>query len=263
MRLVNISVDVEKDLHSDSFLGVTNGLKLFEKLAEKYNFKPTLFVTGDVIEKHGNIFKILQDKGWEIGYHSYNHKRYDEMSFKEKEEDIRKGLVIFEKYGLKMKGFRAPQHSIDKETFSLLKKNEFKYDSSIAAKDGHQLVHVFKIVNKKPWNWLKQVFSKSDPYNKNGVYEIPTSALFFSFVGYSLRVFPLVFIKFLFLIFFRRKIVVFYCHSWDFIELKNSLTYRVCNLNKFLNRLDKLLFFMAKKGKFVKLEDVHENINRN
>ena len=45
-----ISLDVEKDLHQDSFLSVTEGLKKFEKICPSH-VKPILFVTGEVIEK--------------------------------------------------------------------------------------------------------------------------------------------------------------------------------------------------------------------
>ncbi|MBI4154681.1 polysaccharide deacetylase family protein [Candidatus Woesearchaeota archaeon] len=254
MTLVNISVDVERDLHNENYLGVTEGLKTFEKIVEKYKIKPTLFATGEIVEKYGDLFKKYQDIGWEIGFHSYDHKRFDKMNDEEKVSDIKKGLKIFKKYGLKIKGFRAPQHSVDNDTIKLLKENGFKYDSSIASKDILQLIHVIR--GNKISTWLKQFFSRSKPYIINNVHEIPTSALFFPFVGYSLRVLPLFFMKFLFLILKKRKIVVFYCHSWDFIEIEKSLTYKFCKLDSFLNKLDDILYFISKRSEFVRLEGI-------
>ena len=256
MTFVNISVDVERDLHSGDYLGITEGLKTFEKIVEKYKIKPTLFVTGEVIEKQGEIFKKLQDKGWEIGFHSYDHKRFDKMNDEEKDGDIKKGLKRFKKYRLKINGFRAPQHSIDKNTFRLLKENGFKYDSSNASKDILQLVHLIRGSNKSILGFLRQFFSKSNPYKKNGILEIPTSALVIPFVGYSLRIMPLFLMKFLFLLLKRRKMVVFYCHSWDFIKIEKSLTYKFCKLDRFLNKLDELLYFISERSKFVKLENI-------
>ena len=256
MTFVNISVDVERDLHSGDYLGITEGLKTFEKIVEKYKIKPTLFVTGEVIEKYGEIFKKLQDKGWEIGFHSYDHKRFDKMNDEEKDGDIKKGLKRFKKYRLKINGFRAPQHSIDKNTFRLLKENGFKYDSSNASKDILQLVHLIRGSNKSILGFLRQFFSKSNPYKKNGILEIPTSALVIPFVGYSLRIMPLFLMKFLFLLLKRRKMVVFYCHSWDFIKIEKSLTYKFCKLDRFLNKLDELLYFISERSKFVKLENI-------
>ncbi|MBI2498672.1 polysaccharide deacetylase family protein [Candidatus Woesearchaeota archaeon] len=256
MTFVNISVDVERDLHSGDYLGVTEGLKIFEKIVEKYKIKPTLFVTGEVIEKYGEIFKRLQNNRWEVGFHSYDHKRFDKMDNEEKNNDIKKGLKIFRKYGLKVNGFRAPQHSIDENTFKLLKENGFKYDSSNASKDILQLVHLIRGSNKSIFGFLRQFFSKSNPYKKNGVLEIPTSALVIPFVGYSLRILPLFLMKFLFLLLKRRKVIVFYCHSWDFIEINDSLTYKICKLDRFLNKLDKILYFISERSEFVKLENI-------
>lgn len=259
MTFVNISVDVERDLHSENYLGVIGGLKIFERIVEKYKIKPTLFVTGEVIEKYGEIFKKLQDSGWEIGFHSYDHKRFDKMNNEEKDDDIKKGLKIFKKYGLKVNGFRAPQHSIDENTFRLLKENGFKYDSSNASKDILQLVHLIRGSSKSFLGFLRQFFSKSNPYQKDKILEIPTSALFVPFVGYSLRILPLFLMKFLFLLLKRRKIIVFYCHSWDFIELEKSLTYKLCKLDKFLNKLDGLFKFISKKSDFMKLDEFSLN----
>ena len=256
MTLVNISVDVERDLHSGAYLGITEGLKTFEKIVEKYKIKPTLFVTGEVIEKYGDIFKSLQNNGCEIGFHSYDHKRFDKMNDEEKNNDIKKGLKIFKKYGLKFNGFRAPQHGIDENTFRLLKENGFKYDSSNASKDILQLVHLVRGANNSLVRFLKQFFSKSSTYKKNEILEIPTSALVIPFVGYSLRILPLFLMKFLFLLFKKRKIIVFYCHSWDFIKIEKSLTYKVCKLDRFLNKFDELMNFIAKKSEFVRLDNI-------
>ena len=56
--LINISIDVEKDLHTNSYKGVTEGLKRLEKILGKLKIKPTLFVTGDCLEKFPDIFKV-------------------------------------------------------------------------------------------------------------------------------------------------------------------------------------------------------------
>jgi hypothetical protein len=53
-----LTVDVEKDLHSNTYKGVTEGLKNLEGICGRKT-KPILFVTADCIKKHPQIFKKL------------------------------------------------------------------------------------------------------------------------------------------------------------------------------------------------------------
>ncbi|MBU0906597.1 MAG: polysaccharide deacetylase family protein, partial [Nanoarchaeota archaeon] len=126
MKKISYTIDVEKDLHSESHTGITSGLKRFEEICNKNKVKPILFVTGKIFEKNAAFFKQLHKKKWEISCHGYSHKRFDDMSFKEKEDELKKCVSIWKKHlGSAPKGFRAPQHSIDTETLDLLEKYHF------------------------------------------------------------------------------------------------------------------------------------------
>jgi len=234
------SVDVEKDLHGRGYKSVTSGLKKFEKLCDKNNIKPVLFVTGDCVEKYPLIFKKLHKKEWEISFHGLTHKRFDEMSLKEKEEEIKKGLELWKKkLGFAPKGFRAPQHSIDNKTLDLVEKYGFEYDSSYHPLNLVQLM----FFPKKLGLWFRLFFSRLNGYNiRPKLKEKPTSALLIPFVSLTLRLFPrwliYCYVKTL-KIFYRNP--VFYAHSWDFIEMKESRTDRMFPSEKFINKLDYIM----------------------
>jgi len=240
MAKVIWSIDVEKDLHSDTYESVKLGLKNFEVVCDKNNIKPVLFVTADCIKKYPGIFKRFHKKGWEISSHGFTHKRFDEMSYSEKEAEIKNSINYFKKYiGVKPKGFRAPQHSIDWETLDLLEQYGFKYDSSYTPLN---LIQLF-FFPKKFLLWINSFFSKLSPYKiKDDLMEIPTSALIIPFVSLTVRIFPKIFLRvFLSLIKLVYKQPIFYAHSWDFIELKQSKIDRKFPHYNFLRKLDYLM----------------------
>ena len=75
MSKLVISIDVEPDLHSGKYLGITQGLKEAEKILDKHNIKPILFTTCDCIQKNPKLFKEWKNKGWEIWSTFSNIKR--------------------------------------------------------------------------------------------------------------------------------------------------------------------------------------------
>jgi peptidoglycan/xylan/chitin deacetylase (PgdA/CDA1 family) len=239
MSKLVVSIDVEPDLHSGEYLGVTQGLKIAEEIFQKHNIKPILFVTCDCIEKNPEIFQELMKKGWEISLHGYEHKRFDNLSQTEKQEQIEKSVNCFKKYlKISPKGFRAPQHSIDNQTLDLLEKYNFEYDSSSTPRNFLQLLFFpskFKL-------WLKDFFSPVNSYKiRKNLVERPTAAFIFPFVSLPLRI-SYIFSKILYsFLRLTRKEVVFYCHSWDFIKLPESKTDKVFSHKKFIKNLDRLL----------------------
>lgn len=97
---------------------------------EKNNATATFFVVGEYAEKYPEIVENISRKN-EIACHSYSHPAMTKLTFEEKEEEIKKCLNVLKNFSQKeIKGFRAPYHKIDKETYSLLEKYNFSYDSS-------------------------------------------------------------------------------------------------------------------------------------
>ncbi len=237
MGKIIYTVDVEKDLHSGSFKGVSKGLLEFGKICDKNGIKPVLFVTGEVVKKQANVLKRLHNSGWEISFHGYSHLRFDYMSKGEKEKEIVEGIKLFKsQLGFRPVGFRAPQHSIDRETLDLLEKHGFEYDSSYTPLNLLQLAFF-----PRRWKaWLRLFFSPLRSYKiRPNLEERPTSALIVPFVSLSVRVLPRsvlrIYVKVLRL-FYEKPI--FYAHSWDFIELPKSRIDRKFPHTKLLDKLD-------------------------
>jgi peptidoglycan-N-acetylglucosamine deacetylase len=97
--------------------------------------KATFFVLGYVAEQFPALVKSIQEQGHEVGSHGYGHRRISDQTPQEFEEDVKKSLTILESItGKKIKGYRAPQFTVVKETLwalEILRKLGFEYDSSI------------------------------------------------------------------------------------------------------------------------------------
>ena len=88
-----------------SYHGVT---KLLD-IEKKYNVKATYNVVGKLFEDYPEIIKRMIDEGHDLASHSYNHKVITDLSKKEIANDIQQSKTVFEKFGLNLQGFRAPQ----------------------------------------------------------------------------------------------------------------------------------------------------------
>ncbi len=216
-----LTFDIEPDLHTLKYKGITKGIERIIKLLDKHSIKGTFFVTCDCIEKYPQIFQNLYKKGHEIALHGYRHVRFDDLSFNEKQEHIKKAINCFKRYlGFFPKGFRSPQYSIDDTTLEIISKNNFEYDSSYAPLNLLQFLFFLKRFK----TWIKQFFSPIQKYKiKKNLIEIPTTSFVFPFSSLVLRIFPRsVFnIYFFFLKLFYKE-MVFIAHSWDFINMPKS-----------------------------------------
>lgn len=245
-KKILFSVDVESDLHTGNYSGINIGLNKFEKLCDKYKINPTLFVVGRVLKDNPNIFKRLDRKGWDISCHGYSHKRFDDLSFKEKEKEISECVKLWKKI-LKHspKGFRAPQHSIDSQTLDLLNKYGFSYDSSYTPLNIFQLLFFPKRIKQ----FIKQFFSRVNPYSiRSNLTELPVSSIFIPPVSLIVRLFP----KFILYLYFKKlmfiyKKPIFYAHSWDFIEMPKSKIDKMFPHDIFLKKLDYIMSLSNEK----------------
>lgn len=242
------SIDVEKDLHGNGYKSITIGLKNLEKICDKNNVKPVLFVTGDCLGKYPALFKRYAKKGWEISSHGHTHSRFDEISLKEKEKEIKDTLRVFKsKLKIKPKGFRAPQHSIDDATLDLLEKNGFEYDSSYTPLN---LLQLFFFPRKLKL-WVKTFFSPLNPYKiRKNLWEVPCSSMFLPFVSLSVRVFPAWLNRAYYgilRVFYKKP--VFYAHSWDFIEMPQSKIDNWFGHERFIRKLDLLMYHASSHNK--------------
>lgn len=253
-RQVMLSFDIEPDLHTLKYQGVTEGIPEILKILDKHKIKATFFTTCDCIDKHPFIFRNLIKQGHEVAWHGYRHDRFDDLTKKQKEESIEDSLACFKKYlGTAPKGFRAVQHSSDASTFSLLEKYKFSYDASRTPLNILQFLFFPKRIKRN----ISDFFSDPFPYKIKGILEIPTSSLLFPFVSLVPRVFPRFFQKvYISLLSTFYQNLVFYAHSWDFIKVEQSGIDRKFPHERVIKNLDFVIAYLkSKKFKFIRMQD--------
>jgi len=233
MKICFASIDIEHDVHTGddkTFQGIDGMDKIFDIFA-KLDIPATIFITGDVLDKYPDKVRQLA-KNYEIASHSYAHRYFNELSYSEKEVDIKKFMDIYEKVlGSRPLGFRAPSHVIDRYTFGLLGKYGFKYDSSL-------------VPHYPPFKKYRGYSGRAPltPYNvtRNGgvtLVEIPVTGQSFGIpmAGAWIRKLPVWFYKILF-IFNKPKFITLSMHSWDALD------------ERFLPKLTKILEILRNNG---------------
>ena len=243
MSFFNMSVDTEYyNLKDEEVLKSVLEIKEF---SNAHGLKVTFFVEGNLLSNHPKFFKDLEDNGFEIASHGFDHIRFDKLSKEQITNQLQKSKQAAKKANLKhFIGFRAPQHSIRKKDLTLLKENGFTYDSSITSLNKWQFI----FFPRRFLNNLQHFFSKPYPHKIGNIKEIPPSSFGIPLVSMSIRISPLWLVELIFLVCKRLSHgnVLFYIHNWDFLELKNSKIYKICPKNKFLNKLSKFIEFAKK-----------------
>lgn len=128
MKTCFTSIDVEDG-------GVENLDKILD-IFKKNNISVTLFITGEVLKRYGNLVKKWGNE-YEIACHSFSHRFWTPpsrhpLNFEERKKELEDFIDIYQRiFNEKPKGFRAPSHLIDEEGMELLENQGFLYDSSI------------------------------------------------------------------------------------------------------------------------------------
>lgn len=126
-----LSIDLEGDWDSketDSFSLVLPRLLDFFR---DNNIKATFFIVTNLIKNNKKIIKQISKKH-EIASHSHTHRRFNSLSLEEIEKEIITSKKEIEKLGKNCIGFRAPHFITPPKMFTLLKKHNYKYDSSFS-----------------------------------------------------------------------------------------------------------------------------------
>ncbi len=254
MKTAMLSFDVEPDLHTLEYHGVVKGMAEILKILNKQKVKATFFTTCDCIEKFPFIFRNLIKQGHEVAWHGYRHERFDDLSFEEKEESIKKSALCFKRYlNVAPRGFRAVQHSSDSYTFSLLEKYGFSYDSSKTPLNLLQFLFFPKRIKKN----FSDFFSNPFPHKINGILEIPTSSFFIPFVSFIPRILPRALQRvYLSVISMLSRNLVFYAHSWDFIKLEGSNIDKKFPHTRVIQNMEFIISNLKSNGyKFIRMRD--------
>lgn len=130
MKNFVFSVDIEKDYFNKKTKGIEVGIPRLLNLLSKHNVKATFFTTACIAEKFPNLIKKISKKH-EIACHGYKHEKFAKLSKSEQYKTIKKATEIIETITKRPQGFRAPHLSVNNQTFEVLNKLDYTYDSSI------------------------------------------------------------------------------------------------------------------------------------
>lgn len=104
-------------------------------ILEAKEIKATFFCLGEVAAKYPEVIKTIENKGHQIGCHSFSHRFLGEAKPEEVDYDTRKALDTIENIiGKKVTAYRAPAFSImekNKWVFEALAQNGITQDCSI------------------------------------------------------------------------------------------------------------------------------------
>lgn len=183
-------------------------------LCSRHNIKATFFVLGWVAERCPALIHDILKQGHELACHGYSHQRVCEMDAKSFLDDTYRASSILEDIsGRKIKGYRAPCFSINKDTpwaFDTLASLGFLYSSST-----YPISHDH--YGTPDWPATPFVDQKS------GILELPQSVVsiagknFPAGGGGYFRLFPTLLNKWLIKKFHEQQnhSYIFYCHPWE------------------------------------------------
>lgn len=175
-------------LRNDDDVIYKSGVLRFLKIFRDLNIMATFFVVGDnVKEKNIEVsLKEIVDEKHEVGNHSWSHP-YNLIKLTEKQirEELLKAHNLFEEYGIKVVGFRAPGYNINKRVLNILYELNYLYDSSILPSPPYYfartiIIHTMGIFGKKTSSIsgnISNFFSSGNPRRIKGtkILEIPIS----------------------------------------------------------------------------------------
>ncbi len=118
-----------------TFIEFRRGVENMNAFFERFNIKTTMFMVGNDFKHKGNLGHIrdIHKKGHEIANHSMSHPQgFRWLSAAEKEKEIDAMDAICQQVtGSKPVGFRSPGWNVDDATIPVLKKLDYKYESSV------------------------------------------------------------------------------------------------------------------------------------
>lgn len=127
-----------KDRQSPSVLsrgtyGAKVGIPRILDLLARYDIRATFFTPGWVAEKHPREVESIHRAGHEVAHHGYLHQvKPLEMTPEEEWDNLERGARALQYVtGTRPVGYRCPGGVISPETFRLLAKGGFLYDSSM------------------------------------------------------------------------------------------------------------------------------------
>lgn len=174
------------------------GLPILLDIYDKYQIKSTFFFTWYMAKLFPRSVKLVTERGHEIGSHGKSHLRengFDRMPFERQKRHLDESKKMLEDLsGQVVISFRAPALRVNNNTARALIETGFKIDSSIASQRFDFFLS-FGSIYKLKWLIAPRLPYRTSPESlfKKGdgpLTEIPLSAMFFPYVGTTMRIFP-------------------------------------------------------------------------
>jgi len=180
------------------FKVLKEGMPALLDIYNKYDIKSTFFFTGYIAKLFPDIVKMIIKDGHEVASHGKSHLKengFDVMPFERQKRHLIETKKLLEDIsGLEVITFRAPALRVNKHTAQALIETGYKIDSSVASQ---RFDFFLSFGGLKKLNWL---FAPRLPYytspdslfrkGESPLIEIPLSALFFPYVGTTMRILP-------------------------------------------------------------------------
>jgi len=244
-RLCFVSIDVEQDYgEKEKFFHGVDNLDKILAIFKKYGIPATLFVTGDVLERHRDKVKEWS-KDFEIACHSYSHRFWNTLNHLEREEELDKFKNLYRSvFNTEPTGFRSPSHLVDEDALHILEERGFSYDSSV--------VPSYPFFKKYRGYQGRAPAVPYHPHHKDirrrgemNILEVPVAGQLFGLplAGIWIARIPFFVFKSLFN-FNNPPFITVNMHSWDILD--NS--FRKSSVEQFFSNLDHILGLIKGKG---------------
>lgn len=174
------------------------GMPILLDIYAKYNVKSTFYFTGYIAKLIPDVVKMIINEGHEVASHGKSHLKedgFDVMSFERQKDHLIETKKLLEDIsGQEVISFRAPALRVNEDTTRALIEAGYKIDSSIAAQR-FDFFMSFGGLKKLKWLTAPRLPYYTSPNSlfrkgEGPLIEVPLTALFFPYVGTTMRIFP-------------------------------------------------------------------------
>lgn len=246
MKSISVTLDVE-DLRSSNHFEDRSKL-MAEKvldLFDQMSIRATIFIVGDVAQKHPEIIEKAVKDGHEIGLHSHKHIPLELLNPDEFERELTAAKTLLQGIsGQKIDGFRAPTMSLTHKTrwaIPILQRVGFNYSSSVLP--AKNPLYGWDGLPRHPFRWLDSVIEFPCPVTNILGFTIPYLG------GAYFRLFPSVVRKMGVRRSSSEEALWTYCHPWEFDPEEKY--YQLENVGRVTSRIA----WIGRKGMENKMRD--------
>jgi len=177
-----------------------DGMPILLEIYRKYDVKSTFYFTGYIASKYPDIVRMILADGHEVASHGKSHIKengFDIMPYDKQVRHLEYTKKLLEDIsGQEVISFRAPALRVSNNTAGALIETGYRIDSSVASQR-FDFFMSFGGIKKLKWLFAPRLPYRTsyDSIFRKGnspLIEVPLSALFFPYVGTTMRIFPLI-----------------------------------------------------------------------